>query len=90
MVDPTAPQTPIQVSPHALPDTLAALFRYVIATVGAYLVGAGYVDAENIDGIATLLFTIATVAYGLYQTHRKKRELVVAAEAAPDRVAQVR
>lgn len=84
------PQTPIVVNGTTLPTVLAAALRYLIATLGTFAVAKGWVDAENIEGIATIGLTIATVAYGLWRTRTKQAELITTAEAAPDRVAQVK
>jgi hypothetical protein len=82
-------QTPITVSGNALPTTLASLLRYLVATLGTFLVAKGYVNAENLDGIATLAVTAATVGYGVYKSHQNRSKLIVAAEAAPNSVAKV-
>lgn len=84
------PQTPIVVNGTTLPTVLAAGLRYLIATGGTFAVAKGWVDAESLPGIATVIVTIATVAYGLWRTHTKQAELITTAEAAPDRVAQVK
>jgi hypothetical protein len=78
----------IEVDPNTVP--LAAGLRYLIAMAGTFAVARGWVDAENVDGIVTAAVTIGTVLYGLWRTHRAKQDLVVAADAAPDRVAIVK
>lgn len=80
---------PIEVSGTTLPTALAAALRYLITILGTYAIGKGWVDAENIEGIATLIVTIATVAYGLYRTRTAKKQLIITAEAAPNSVATV-
>jgi hypothetical protein len=82
-------QLPITVNGTTLPAVAAAGLRYLIATAGTYAVAKGWVDANNIEGIATILITAATVLYGLYRTRSKQAELITTAEAAPDRVAKV-
>jgi hypothetical protein len=85
----TRPAAPIVVNGQSLPAVLAAALRYLIATGGTFAVARGWVDPENIEGIATMLITVATVAYGLYRTRKKQQQLVVAADAAPNSVARV-
>lgn len=87
---PTNTTPPIQVNGSTLPATLGAALRYGVATLGTFLVSKGYVNAENIDGIATLAVTVVTVLYGLYRTHNKQTQLITTAEAAPNSIAQVK
>lgn len=83
-------EKPIEVNEMVLPTTLAAALRYGVAILGTMAVSKGWVDADNVDGIATLLITATTVSYGLWKTHRRKKQLVVVAEAAPNSVAVVK
>lgn len=78
----------IEVSQGTLP--LAAAARYLIVTLGSFAVGRGWVDAEQLPGIATAIVTIGTALYGLYRTYRTKSDLVTTAEAAPNSVAVVK
>lgn len=80
---------PIRVNGSKLPAQLSASLRLGIGMLGSYAVGAGWVKPENVDGIATLILTLATVAYGIWRTGHKQSQLITAAEAAPDRVAKV-
>lgn len=82
--------TPIVVSGSTLPTLAAVILRYAVALLGTYLVSKGIVDEESIEGIATLVITAATVAYGIWKTRQTKAQLVVAAEAAPSSVARVK
>lgn len=83
------PDTPIVVNGTVLPAALAAALRYLITMIGTFAVAKGWVKAENLDGILTVIVTLATVGYGLYQTYRRKADLVTTAEAAPNTVAIV-
>lgn len=85
----SATTQPILVNGETLPAALAAGLRYLIAMLGTYAVGRGWVQPENVEGIATVLLTAATVAYGVWRTRQKQAQLVVAAEAAPNTVARV-
>jgi len=82
--------TPITVGPSAVPDTVKAAARYVIATAAAYAVGRGWIDAENVEGIVTAGVGLVAIGWGLYSTFTRKKQLVVAAEAAPNSIAQVK
>ena len=83
-------EQPIVVNHAALPTALGAALRYILGILGPFAVAQGWVDAENIDGIVTLLMSAAVVAYGLYKTYKQKKQLVVTANAAPDSVAVVK
>jgi hypothetical protein len=80
---------PIEVSGTTLPTVLATVLRYLVTTFGAFAVGRGWVEAENVEGIVTILVTVATAAYGIWKTRKAKNELIVTAEAAPNSVARV-
>lgn len=88
MPDPTIDK-PIVVGTSTLPTTLAAALRYGISLLGTFLVARGYVDADNVDGILTMLVTIATVAYGLFKTRQNRAKLIITAGASPNKVAVV-
>jgi hypothetical protein len=79
----------ITVSSTPLPTAIASALRTVVGLVGSYLVGAGYVQADKLDGLVTITVTGATIAYGLYRAYENRRKLIVTAEAAPDSVATV-
>ncbi len=81
---------PIEVSGSTLPPTLAAALRYAVSLIGTYLVAKGYVDSDNIEGIATMLTVAAAVVYGLITTRQNRAKLIVAAEAAPNSIAFVK
>lgn len=80
---------PIVVSDNPLPATLAAFLRYAVGLAGSFAVGRGYVDAESLPGITTIVVTVATVAYGIFRTHQNRKNLIKAADAAPNSVAKV-
>lgn len=81
-------ERPIQVSASTLPA--AGALRYLLVMLGTFAVGHGWVDAENVEGIVTVVITIGTAIYGLYRTWDTKAKLVVAGNAAPDSVVQVK
>lgn len=84
------PNLPITVNGSRLPATLAAALRQLILLTGTFAVGKGWVKAEDIQGIATIALTVATLAYGLWKTSHKQALLIAAARNAPDSVAQVK
>jgi hypothetical protein len=86
----TAPELPIEVGPSAVPDTAKAAGRYLVATAVAFAVGKGWVDAENAEGIVTAGVGLIAIGWGLYATFRRKSQLVVTADAAPNSVAVVK
>ncbi len=81
---------PITLSDSTLPPTAAAALRYTISLLGTYLVTAGYLDADTLQGLLTIATVVATVAYGLYKTRSNRAELITAAKAAPNSVAVVK
>ena len=81
---------PIIVNGAVLPSTLAAAVRYGVALLLPMLVQRGILPAESTEGVLAIVMTAATVAYGLWKTHQRKTQLVVAAEAAPNSVAIVK
>jgi len=81
---------PIEISGMTLPATLAALLRYLLATVGSFAVGRGWIPAESVEGIITMIIVIATVAFGLWKTRQKQAQLITAGEHAPNSVAVVK
>lgn len=83
------PTPPIQVSDSTLPTTLAAVLRYAVTNLCTALVASGYLPADQVEGVLTLILAVATFLYGLYKTRQNRAALITTAEAAPDRVAQV-
>jgi len=80
---------PILVNGSSLPALASAAVRYVVVTGGTWAVAKGWVEADQLEGIATVAVTVATAAYGLWRTRRTKQQLIITAEAAPNRVAIV-
>lgn len=71
-------QTPIVENTEALPASAAALLRYAIGIAGPWLVAKGYVSADSLPGVVTLIISATTVAYGVYRTHTRQTKLVTA------------
>ncbi len=85
----TAPEPPIIVNGTTLPATLFTFLRYLIVTTGTALVTSGRLPADQLEGLVTTLITAATFGYGVWKSKQRQGQLIVAADAAPDRVAKV-
>lgn len=86
----TNPTVPIEVNPNPLPASLATLLRYVLTFVGGLAVSKGVLPADSdVNELVGAVVAVAATAYGIWRTIRNKKELVVAAEAAPNSVATV-
>jgi hypothetical protein len=86
----TAPEPPIVVNGTTLPATLAAVLRYLVAMAGASLVTSGTLRVDQIEGLVTVVITLATFGYGIWRTNQKQGDLITAARSADDRVAVVK
>lgn len=82
--------TPIEISSAVLPSVAAAGLRTAVAVIGPSLIASGYLPAGSLEGVTTIVITVASIAFGLWKTHQRKSQLIVAATAAPDSVAVVR
>jgi hypothetical protein len=83
-------QSPIEVTDAALSAAILALLRYLVALVVAIAVARGWLNPESAEGIGAILLAIGTTSYGIYNTWRRRSQLVTAARAAPDSVAVVK
>lgn len=90
MNDFNQPDQPIVVNGTALPSTLAAALRYAVVLLLGACVERGYLPQESAEGIVAFIIMGATIAYGLWKTHKHKADLIVAASAAPNDVAIVK
>lgn len=61
-------------------STAAAAIRYVIVTGLTYAVARGWIDGDNVEGIAAQLTIVVTAVYGLFRTYRKGAKLRTAAQ----------
>lgn len=82
--------TPIQVSGAVLPSVAAAALRTAVNVIGPSLIAGGYLPAGSLEGVTTILITVASIGYGLWKTLHRKTQLIAAADAAPDDVAYVK
>jgi hypothetical protein len=81
--------TPIVVTDTVLPTVLATALRQIVIAVAMFAVGKGWIDARDVEGIATLAAALAAVFWGLNQSLKRKSQLITTAEAAPNSVAIV-
>lgn len=80
---------PITVTDNTLEGQFATLGRYLLATVGAYALGKGWVSNEVLQMVTGLVTVAAPIVYGIYKTYTVKKRLIAVAQAAPDHIATV-
>lgn len=86
-----ANETPIVVNPDPTVASLGTTFRYALSFIGGILVSKGFLPADaDVNAIVGGIMLIGSTGYGIYRTVFNKRQLVVAAEAAPNNVAVVK
>lgn len=73
----------IVVNTAPLPATYAAGLRYAIAVLGPVVVAKGWIDANSLPGITTLIGAAVTIIYGLWKTHSRQTNLNDAADGKP-------
>lgn len=89
-LDPTHIDPPLIVNPSALPDQAGALIRIGLIALGSSLITHGWLPAgSDVNAIAGAVLSVIGAVWALYKATRSKAKLVVAAEAAPNRIAQV-
>ncbi len=81
---------PIIVNESPLPQSAFTLLRYALTAIGGLLVSQGYFDEEVLNNVIGALLIIIPTAAGVYRTVFNKKQLVIAAAAAPNDVAVVR
>lgn len=81
---------PIVVNASALPATLASLARTVLTALGTVAVTAGWISAESLPGIVTLILTVASAGYGIWKQFSKSSDLATVAGMVPDSIAKVK
>lgn len=73
-----------EVSGTVLPATFAAALRYLIAAGLPFLVAKDIIPEGSTESVIAIVTALATAGYGLYKTFFTKKQLVQAADAAPD------
>lgn len=81
---------PIEVNSNSVPAELGALVRYAVTSLGGYVVGKGWIDAELLNIIVGLAMVALPTVYGMWKTRTARKVLVTVASAAPDSVAVVK
>ncbi len=80
---------PITVTDNTLEGQLATLGRYLIAAIGAFVLGKGWVTNEVWQLVTGVVTVLVPMAYGIYKTYTAKQRLIAVAQAAPDYIATV-
>jgi uncharacterized membrane protein YebE (DUF533 family) len=83
------PQAPITVNANSLPSVLQTIIGSAAGMLGGFLVGRGWITADQIPQVAGVLMAIGGAAWTAYQAWRNHKKLVITADAAPARVANV-
>jgi hypothetical protein len=68
--------------PSVLPSYMTSLLRSVATTLGGYLIGKGYITADQAPQFAGLVVVVGTAIWSLYQKWLAHKRLT-AAIAAP-------
>jgi len=68
-------------STPALSAGAMAAVRILTLMLGPYLIGSGYVNADNVDGVITALVTIGVAGYGLIKTFTRQKKINAAEQA---------
>lgn len=71
---------PVTVGASALPSLLTTLLRYVAGPIGGFLVGKGWIMADQVPQVAGVLLSIGAAGWGLYQTWRSHSKLLTVAQ----------
>lgn len=80
---------PIQITEGTFAAQAATAGRYVLASVGSYAMGKGWIDGELLTLVTGLATVLAPLVYSVWKTHHNKQLLITVGNAAPARVAQV-
>lgn len=60
--------------------------RGVIAAVGGFAIGRGWLDESTLNAILALVATVGPIAYGAWSTYWRTRAIKEAASMVPDRI----
>lgn len=82
--------SPITVNPSPLPAGLWALARTLLTAFGTIAVSVGWIKAESLPGIVTLVLTVGSAAYGIWKHFDKSADMIVMEPYVPDSIAQVK
>ena len=82
MTDPN--ETPIVVNPDQTAAQAGVLIRYVLATLGGFLVAKGWISGDVLEAIINVALIVGPLAYAAYRSHQQKKAMVALAAAAPN------
>ena len=80
---------PIQITDGTAGAQFATAGRYLLASVGSYALGKGWIDGELLSLLTGLATVLAPLIYSVWKTHHNKQLLITVGNAAPESVAQV-
>ena len=83
----TNDQAPIIVNTGSIPAGIGAALRYIVSLGLTYAAGAGLISNDDVPNILAAVMALAIAAYGVNKTRSRQSDLIVAAKAAPDSVA---
>ncbi len=88
MADEVTP--PIVVPASAVPETVLAMIRYALTTLGGILlVKRGLVSDTELQEIVGAVLVIVPTVYGMWLTRRNNAKQKTMADHLPDEIAQV-
>lgn len=82
--------TPVVVNPDQTTAQLGLMIRYVLTSIGGYLVGKGWIEGDVLEVAINIAVVVGPIAYASYISHKKKQDLLKVAVAAPDEVAVIK
>lgn len=100
-IEPADTTPPIEVTNSVTPEQLYTLIRQLVLVFGGFATLLGLLKTHDIAGILAFLrssdfltaaiavVTVAVAIYGNLATRWRKKQLIVAARAAPDTIAKV-
>jgi len=75
---------PILLDNSTVPGQIFTLLRYIVATVGGYALGKGWLDSDGLEVLMGFATIVIPTAYGIYKSHVHKKQLLTVEPAVPD------
>lgn len=82
--------SPITVNRSPAPAMVGAAFRQLVLVLGPVFVAMGWLPADRIEGIATLVGTVVAFLWGQWKTWSRHDDTVSLAGMVPDEIAKVK
>ena len=84
-------EAPIVINPSVLPDVVKTIIRWVAGPLGGFLIGRGWISADQAMQLPGLIMALVAGGWALYSTVSKKQTLIAIAgdPRVPDSVASV-